>query len=74
MPGRPALLQDWRQLPSDVVEREEVRSSLQQTLEMLPNIYRQVLLLRDVEDLDGNDTAQILDINTSQVKATLHRA
>jgi RNA polymerase sigma-70 factor, ECF subfamily len=74
MPGFPALLHEWRELSSDVIEREEIRSSLQQAVEMLPNIYQQVFLLRDVEKLNGNDTAQILDIDTSMVKVTLHRA
>jgi RNA polymerase sigma-70 factor (ECF subfamily) len=70
----PALLRDWRELPSEVVEREEIRKVLQQAAGMLPNIYRQVFVLRDVEDLNVNDTAQILDISTSLVKVRLRRA
>jgi len=74
MPVSPALLRDWRELPSDVVEREEIRKLLQQAVEMLPNIYQQVFLLRDVEELNVNDTAQILDISSSLVRVRLHRA
>ncbi|MGC1919721.1 MAG: sigma factor-like helix-turn-helix DNA-binding protein, partial [Acidobacteriaceae bacterium] len=37
-------------------------------------IYQQVFLLRDVEDLNVNETAQLLDISTSLVKVRLHRA
>ena len=74
MPVNPTLLRDWRELPSDFVEREEVRKSLWQAVEMLPNIYRQVFLLRDVDGFNGNDTAQVLDISTSLVKVRLHRA
>ncbi len=70
----PALLREWRELPCDVVEREEIRELLQRTVEMLPNIYQQVFLLRDVQELHVNDTAQILDISTSQVRVRLHRA
>jgi len=70
----PALLRDWRELPCDVVEREEFRKLLQQAVEMLPSIHQQVFLLCDVEKLDVNDTAQILGIHTSLVRTTLHRA
>ena len=74
MPVLPALLRDWKDLPSDVVECEEARRLLRQAVEMLPSIEQQVFLLRDAEELSANDTAQILDINTSQVKVSLHRA
>lgn len=74
IPASPALLHDWRDLPSVVVEREEIRRLLQQAVESLPSIYQQVFLLRDVEDLNVNETAQLLDISTSLVKVRLHRA
>jgi RNA polymerase sigma-70 factor, ECF subfamily len=74
MPVSPAFLRDWRELPSDVVEREDIRKLLQQAVEMLPNIYQQVFLLRDVEEFNVDETAQILDISTSLVKVRLHRA
>jgi RNA polymerase sigma-70 factor (ECF subfamily) len=74
VPVSPAFLRDWRELPSEVFERKEVRKLLQQAVEMLPNIYQQVFLLRDVEELNINDTAQLLDISTSLVKVRLHRA
>ena len=66
----PALLRDWRELPSEVVEREEIRKLLQRAVNMLPNIYRQVFLLRDVEEFTINDTAKILHISTSLVKVS----
>lgn len=74
MPVSPALLRDWRELPSEVVEREEIRKLLEHAVKLLPDIYRQVFLLRDVEELNANDTAGILDISTSLVKVRLHRA
>ena len=70
----PALLRDWRELPSEVVEREEIRKLLQWAIEMLPNVYRQVFLLRDVEELTISDTAKIMNISASLVKVRLHRA
>jgi len=70
----PALLRDWREIPSDAVEREEVRNLIQRAVEQLPDIYRQVFLLRDVEELTISDTAEILNISIPSVKVRLHRA
>jgi len=70
----PALLRDWREIPSETVEREEVRTLIKRAVETLPEIYRQVFLLRDVEELDVNETAQTLSISISNVKVRLHRA
>ena len=70
----PALLRDWREIPSEAVEREEVRTLIKKAVELLPEIYRQVFLLRDVEELDVNETAQMLRISISNVKVRLHRA
>jgi RNA polymerase sigma-70 factor (ECF subfamily) len=70
----PALLLDWREIPSEAVEREEVRTLIKRAIETLPEIYRQVFILRDVEELDVNETAQTLSISISNVKVRLHRA
>ncbi len=70
----PALLRDWQELPCDVVEREEVRSLLQEAIGRLPGVYQQVFLLHDEEERDVNEVAQILHMNASLVKVTLHRA
>jgi RNA polymerase sigma-70 factor (ECF subfamily) len=65
---------DWSQLPEDGVLRSELRVRLNQAIVELPEIYRTVLLLRDVEGLSTADTAQVLDENESVVKQRLHRA
>lgn len=70
----PALLRDWREIPSEAVERDEVRRLIQKAVETLPEIYKQVFLLRDVEELDVGETAQALSISISNVKVRLHRA
>jgi RNA polymerase sigma-70 factor (ECF subfamily) len=70
----PALLRDWREIPSEAVEREEVRKLIQQAVEKLPDIYRQVFLLRDVEELTIGETAEILNVSIPSVKVRLHRA
>jgi RNA polymerase sigma-70 factor (ECF subfamily) len=70
----PALLRDWREIPSEALERQEVRSLLQQAVTGLPLIYRQVFLLRDVEELSVNESADALGITVASVKVRLHRA
>jgi RNA polymerase sigma-70 factor (ECF subfamily) len=70
----PALLRDWREIPSEALEREEVRNLIQRAIEQLPDIYQQVFLLRDVEELSISETAEALNISISSVKVRLHRA
>ena len=70
----PALLRDWREIPSEAVEREEVRNLIQLAVGQLPDIYREVFLLRDVEELTISETAGALNISVPSVKVRLHRA
>lgn len=70
----PALLRDWREVPSEAVERSEVRTLLREAVDMLPEIYRQVFLLRDVEELSVDETATSLGISIPTVKVRTHRA
>jgi len=70
----PALLRDWREIPSEALERKEIRQMLQQAITDLPLIYREVFLLRDVEDLSVNQSAEALGISVASVKVRLHRA
>jgi len=70
----PALLRDWREIPSEAVERNEVRVLIQRAVEQLPDIYREVFLLRDVEELTISETAEALNVSIPSVKVRLHRA
>jgi RNA polymerase sigma-70 factor, ECF subfamily len=70
----PALLRDWREIPSDVLERGEVRVMLQHAITDLPPIYREVFLLRDLEELSVNQSAEVLGISVAAAKVRLHRA
>ena len=70
----PALLRDWREIPSEAVERAEVRNLIRLAVEQLPDIYRQVFLMRDVEELTISETAEALNISIPSVKVRLHRA
>jgi RNA polymerase sigma-70 factor, ECF subfamily len=73
-PISPALLRDWREIPSEALERAEVRTLLRDAVETLPPIYREVFLLRDVDELNVNETAATLNISIAAVKVRLHRA
>ena len=70
----PALLRDWREIPLQAVERREIRDVLHDAVLSLPDIYRQVFLLRDVEELSVAETAEALAISIASVKVRLHRA
>jgi RNA polymerase sigma-70 factor, ECF subfamily len=70
----PALLRDWREIPSEVLERQEFRLLLQQAVTDLPLIYREIFLLRDVEELSVNESAEVLGITVASAKVRLHRA
>jgi RNA polymerase sigma-70 factor (ECF subfamily) len=73
-PFRPRQFADWRNLPSDAVEQKEVREAIWRALGELPDIYREVFMLRDVQHLDVAETAQVLGLGESAVKTRLHRA
>jgi RNA polymerase sigma-70 factor (ECF subfamily) len=70
----PALLRDWKEIPSEALERKEVRCLLQKAITALPQIYREVFQLRDIEQLSVNEAAEALGITVSSVKVRLHRA
>lgn len=70
----PALLRDWREVPSEALERGEIRSLIASAVESLPEIYRCVFVLRDVEELSVNETAEALHLSVPAVKVRLHRA
>jgi RNA polymerase sigma-70 factor, ECF subfamily len=65
---------DWREIPSQTLERQEVREKLTEALDSLGNIYREVFVLRDMEQLSIEETARALGISTASVKTRLLRA
>ena len=65
---------DWSALPDDMVLQSELRQVLEQAVRELPENYRSVVLLRDMEELSTMETAQILDLTEDVVKTRLHRA
>ncbi len=65
---------DWRDLPGETAEKNEVRDALEKAIQSLPAAYREILVLRDVEQLNLAETMEVLDISESAVKTRLHRA
>lgn len=65
---------DWSKLPDNQAIRSELRRVLDEAITEMPAMYRTVLLLRDVEELSTEETAQVLDLNPDAVKTRLHRA
>jgi RNA polymerase sigma-70 factor (ECF subfamily) len=70
----PAILTSWREVPAEALERKELGELLRKAVEGLPAIYRNVVLLRDIEEMDVRQTAEALGISEAAVKVRLHRA
>jgi RNA polymerase sigma-70 factor (ECF subfamily) len=70
----PALLTDWREVPPEALERKELRECLCRAILKLPPIYREVVQLRDIDELDVQETSEVLGITAGSVKVRLHRA
>ena len=66
--------QDWSPSALQLLESRETRESVRGCIDRLPDMYRTVLLLRDIEELDTAETAQVLDVTEGVVKVRLHRA
>ena len=65
---------DWREIPSEALERKEIRERLVAALGSLAQKYREVFVLRDVEHMSIVDTALALGISAGAVKTRLLRA
>ena len=65
---------DWREIPSETLERKEIRQKLTEALASLGDIYREVFVLRDMQHLSIEETAEALKISTASVKTRLLRA
>jgi RNA polymerase sigma-70 factor (ECF subfamily) len=70
----PAILTSWREIPTEALEQKELGNLLRKAIEGLPEIYRNVVLLRDIEEMDIRESAAALGISEASVKVRLHRA
>jgi len=65
----------WKEREADaLLARQEVRDQVREAIDRLPESYRNVLLLRDIEELETAEVAEILAVSTGAVKTRLHRA
>lgn len=67
-------LEDWGQKPLDKLLTRELGEEMEAAVNLLPEDYRAVFLLRDVDGLSNADIAVVLDISVPAVKSRLHRA
>ena len=70
----PTDFADWREIPSDALEQRELREALNKALKSLPEKYRTVLVLRDVQQLSIAETAKVLGISEENIKTRTSRA
>jgi RNA polymerase sigma-70 factor, ECF subfamily len=65
---------DWSRLPDQQALESEMKEALERAIGELPENYRSVILLRDMEELSTAESAHILDLTEDVVKTRLHRA
>lgn len=65
---------EWRWKADELAQNRESRELVRKSIDRLPESYRTILMLRDIEELDTRETATLLGIEESAVKVRLHRA
>lgn len=70
----PSDVPNWATQPLDKVLNDELSSHLKNAILSLPDKYRLVIVLRDIEGFSTEETAQILSLTVSNIKVRLHRA
>jgi RNA polymerase sigma-70 factor, ECF subfamily len=70
----PRQFADWRDVPSEILEKAEINRAVERSLAELPEKYREIFVLRDMEHLSAEEVARALGISVPAVKTRLHRA
>ncbi len=65
---------EWERPGEELLESAETRAMVRRSIDRLPDAYREVLTLRDIDELDTEETAELLRVSTNAVKVRLHRA
>jgi len=70
----PINIADWSPSPVEQLLSQETQVAMNEAIEALPPEFRQVFVLRDIEELSNAEVADILDLSVPAVKSRLHRA
>ena len=70
----PINIADWAPGPVEQMLNQETQAAMTEAIEALPPEFRQVFVLRDIEELSNAEVAEVLDISVAAVKSRLHRA
>ena len=65
---------DWCAPADELIERAETRAMVRACIDRLPDNYREILILRDIEELSTEESARALRMTPTAVKVRLHRA
>jgi RNA polymerase sigma-70 factor (ECF subfamily) len=69
-----AAIPDWSERADDAVLRKELGGVIREAVASMPDDYRAIFTLRDVEDLSNQQVAEILGLTVAATKTRLHRA
>lgn len=69
-----AAVSDWSNEAEALLLRRETRVRVHEAIARLPSSHREVLLLRDLEELSTSETAALVGVSEAAVKIRLHRA
>jgi len=65
---------DWCAPADELIERAQTRAIVRACIDQLPDNYREVLILRDIEELSTEEAAGLLGVTENALKIRLHRA
>ncbi len=60
--------------PEEAIERDEMKSIIHNAIDRLPDGYRTVIVLRDIQEMEAEEVAQIMGISDGAMRVRLHRA
>ena len=72
--SQPRQIRDWSQQPDEVLMSKEISSVIDEAIKKLPQDYRAVLVMKDMEELSNEEISKILKLSVPAVKSRLHRA
>jgi len=72
-PGSGPIFRDWSDGPEELSRKKALREAVEAALGDLPVDYRLVVVLRDIQGLSSEETAQVMKLSVAAVKSRLHR-